>query len=96
MGDEWIEIAALWKPRTEGSRLVCKGKATVDVKAGEKVLVMVNQYATEDNRQPQFRLMVVREDGDRHIDLQTGENVDREPDWDSRIDDSEQNPHEMG
>lgn len=96
MGDEWIEIAALWKPRSEGSRLVCKGKANVDVKAGENVLVMVNQYATEENRQPQYRLMVVREDGDQHIDLETGENVDRQPDLDSRIDDSEQNPHQMG
>lgn len=61
MGEEWIEIAALWKPRTEGSRLICKGKVVEKLRAGEKVLLMRNDYATEENRQPQFRLMVVRE-----------------------------------
>lgn len=61
MGEEWVEIAALWKPRSEGSRLICKGKVVEKLREGEKVLLMRNDYATEENRQPQFRLMVVRE-----------------------------------
>lgn len=75
MGEEWIEIAALWKPRTEGSRLICKGTVVKDLKAGEKVLLMRNDFATEENRQPQFRLMTVREDGDQLIDIETGESI---------------------
>ena len=75
MGEEWIEVAPLWKPRTEGSRLICKGTVQIDLKAGEKVLLMRNDYATEENRQPQYRLMIVREDGDVHIDLETGDGL---------------------
>ena len=75
MGEEWVEVAPLWKPRTEGSRLICKGTVQIDLKAGEKVLLMRNDYATEENRQPQYRLMIVREDGDVHIDLETGDSL---------------------
>lgn len=75
MAEEWIEIAALWKPRNENSRLICKGTVVEDLKAGEKVLLMRNDFATEENRQPQFRLMTVREDGDQLIDIETGESI---------------------
>lgn len=80
MGEEWIEIAALWKPRNEGSRLVCKGKVVAELKPDEKVLLMRNDYATEENRQPQFRLMVVRENPNVPIEaticLHCGEGLD--------------------
>lgn len=78
MGEEWIEVAPLWKPRTEGSRLMCKGTVQIDLKAGEKVLLMRNDYATDENRQPQYRLMIVREDGDVHVDLETGDRLNTE------------------
>ena len=78
--DEWVEIAPLWKPRTEGSRLLAKGTIERDLKAGQKVLILHNQYATEENRQPQFRLMIVEENGDALIDLQTGESIETQQD----------------
>ena len=61
MGEEWVEIAALWESRNKESRLLCKGKTITQIKEGEKVLIMKNQYATDENRQPQYRLMVIRE-----------------------------------
>jgi hypothetical protein len=80
MGEEWVEIAALWKPRREGSRLICKGSVVEGLKEGEKVLLMRNDYATEKNRQPQFRLMVVRENPnvpfEEDICLHCGEKMD--------------------
>lgn len=95
--DEWIEIAPLWKPRSEGSRLLAKGTIEKDLKAGQKVLILHNQYATEENRQPQFRLMIVEENGDALIDLETGETVhDREDDEEMRRDEAILNPHGMG
>jgi len=95
--DEWIEIAPLWKPRSEGSRLLAKGTIEKDLKAGQKVLILHNQYATEENRQPQFRLMIVEENGDALIDLETGETVhDREDDEEMKRDEAILNPHQMG
>lgn len=80
MGEEWIEIAPLWKPRRDGSRLLCKGTVQVDLKAGEKVLLMRNDYATDENRQPQYRLMVVRNNPnvpfEENICLHCGEKMD--------------------
>lgn len=76
--DEWIEIAPLWKPRTEGSRLLAKGIIEKDLKAGQKILILHNQYATEENRQPQFRLMIVEEGeegSDQTICLRCGESL---------------------
>ena len=102
MGEEWIEVAPLWKPRTEGSRFLCKGTVQVDLKAGEKVLLMRNDYATDENRQPQYRLMIVREDGEKHIDIETGEPIDpqSQDDYQEMIEDREEesrlNPHGMG
>lgn len=79
MGEEWVEIAALWRPRTEGSRLIAKGTVVSEVKEGEKVLIMRNDFATEENRQPQFRLMVVRSDPnvpfEENICLRCGESL---------------------
>lgn len=94
--DEWIEIAPLWKPRTEGSRLLAKGIIEKDLKAGQKILILHNQYATEENRQPQFRLMIVEENGDSLIDLETGETIDREDDEEMKRDEAILNPHKMG
>ena len=94
--DEWIEIAPLWKPRSEGSRLLAKGTIEKDLKAGQKVLILHNQYATEENRQPQFRLMIVEESGDALIDLETGETIDREDDEEMKRDEAILNPHQMG
>ena len=99
MGEEWIEIAALWKPKNEGSRLICKGSVVEELKKGEKVLVMRNDYATPENRQPQFRLMVIREDGEAHIDLQTGEKIPdeiKEHIDETMIDELKVNPYQMG
>jgi hypothetical protein len=82
MGEEWIEIAALWKPRNENSRLVAKGAVITEVKKGEKILIMKNDYATEENRQPQFRVMVIRENPnipiEENICLKCGENLSLE------------------
>jgi hypothetical protein len=76
MAEEWIEIAPLWEPRNKESRLICKGTLQRDLKEGQKVLIMKNPWATEENRQPQFRLMIVEEtEGERTIDLETGEPV---------------------
>lgn len=94
--DEWIEIAPLWKPRTEGSRLLAKGTIERDLKAGQKVLILHNQYATEENRQPSFRLMIVEENGDALIDLETGDPIQRDIDEEMSIDEAQVNPHGMG
>lgn len=94
--DEWIEIAPLWKPRTEGSRLLAKGTIERDLKAGQKVLILHNQYATKENRQPSFRLMIVEENGDALIDLETGDPIQREIDEEMAIDEAQVNPYGMG
>ena len=100
MGEEWVEIAALWPPRNQESRLLAKGTAQISVKEGEKLLVMKNQYRTDENKQPAYRIMVVREDGDQHIDLETGESISDDEIQrelqDLRRDEAEVNPHQMG
>ena len=94
--DEWIEIAPLWKPRTEGSKLLAKGTIEKDLKAGQKVLILKNQYSTDENRQPQFRLMIVEENGDELIDLETGDPIQREEDEEMARDEAILNPYGMG
>lgn len=94
--DEWVEIAPLWKPRSEGSRLLAKGTIEKDLKAGQKILILHNQYATEENRQPQYRLMIVEENGDRIIDMETGDPIQREEDEEMAKDEAILNPHGMG
>ncbi len=94
--DEWIEIAPLWKPRTEGSKLLAKGTIEKDLKAGQKVLILKNQYSTDENRQPQFRLMIVEENGDALIDLETGDPIQRQEDDEMARDEAILNPHGMG
>ena len=75
MAEEWVEVAPCWKPRNEGSRLIAKGKLVQDLKAGTKLLIMRNDYATDENRQPQFRIMIVEESGEENICLKCGEKL---------------------
>lgn len=111
MGDEWVEVCPAWRPRTEGSRLLAKGRLNQDLKEGEKLLIMRNEFAMDDNKQPAFRIMIIREThGEQSICLKCGEALSYDDLQEGNsyhdpchrelremaIDEKEVNPHGMG